>query len=143
MGRIPLQPEARVMIASEDDDRFIVDVSTLPGAGHGLFARVALDAGDRLEVIGTLVRAGSVSDACTRYADRYKFRVGEFLLIPLGYGGLVNHSHQPNLEKVIEGRSVFLRATRSISPNEELFFDYGGHFFEVTGIAPESFESGG
>ena len=39
--------------------------------------------------------------ACTRYADGYKYRVGKHLLIPVGYGGMVNHGSTPNLEQVI------------------------------------------
>ncbi len=130
-----------MMIINENDERFYVDVSTIPGAGNGLFAKIPLGEGDRLEVIGALVPAGSVCDVCSRYADRYKFRVGELLLIPLGFGGMVNHSKRPNMEKVIEGHSVYLRATRPISAGEELFFGYGDHFFEVAEIDPESFSS--
>jgi hypothetical protein len=126
---------------AEKDERFYVDVSTIPGAGKGLFARIPLAAGDRLEVIGVLVPAGSASDVCTQYADRYKFRVNELLLLPLGYGGLVNHSKRANMEKVIEDESVYLRTTRPIFAGEELFFRYGDHFFEVAGIDPESFSS--
>ena len=123
----------------ENDERFYVDVSTIPGAGNGLFAKIPLGEGDRLEVIGVLVPAGSPSDVCSRYADHYKFRVGDLLLIPLGFGGMVNHSKRPNMEKVIEGHSVYLRTTRSISPGEELTFQYGDRFFEIAEIDPESF----
>ena len=129
------------MTINETDERFYVDCSTIPGAGNGLFARIPLEEGDRLEVIGVLVPAGSVSDVCSRFADRYKFRLGELLLIPLGLGAMVNHSRQPNMEKVIEGHSVHLRTTRAISAGEELFFTYGDRFFEVTQIDPESFSS--
>ena len=122
------------MKASENDERFCVNVSTIPGAGNGLFARTFLAAGERLEVIGVLVAAGSLSDVCTRYADHYKFRVGELLLIPLGIGGMVNHSKQANLEKVIEGQTVYLRTTREVHAGEELFFTYGEAFFEVAKI---------
>ncbi len=125
----------------ENDDRMYIDVSTISGAGNGLFAKIPLSEGDRLEVIGVLVPAGSASDVCSRYADRYKFRVGDFLLIPLGFGGMVNHSERPNVEKVIEGHSVYLRTTRPIPAGEELFFRYGDHYFEVAEINPESFSS--
>jgi hypothetical protein len=130
-----------MMTIVEQDLRFYVAVSTLPGAGSGLFARIPLDEGDRLEVVGVLVPADSTSDVCSRYADRYKFRVGDLLLIPLGFGGMVNHSRRPNLEKVIEGHAVYLRATRTISAGEELTFQYGDRFFEVTELDPESFSS--
>jgi uncharacterized protein len=127
------------MTINESDERFYLDVSTIPGAGAGLFARIPLGKGDRLEVIGVLVPAGSLADVCTRFADRYKFRLDDLLLIPLCFGGMVNHSKNPNMEKVIEGQSVYLRTTRAISAGEELFFDYGVHFFEVTQTDPDSF----
>jgi SET domain len=126
-------------IITETDERFRVNPSTVPGAGDGLFARTSLGEGESLEVIGVLVPAGSVSDVCTRYADHYKFRVGDFLLIPLGLGAMVNHSRHPNMEKVIEGEKVYLRTTRPIQPGEELFFTYGEAFFGVAKIAPDSF----
>jgi hypothetical protein len=127
------------VIINEIDDRFYVNTSTLPVAGSGLFARTFLAEGERLEVIGVFVPAGSVSDVCTRFADCYKFRVGHLLLIPLGFAGMVNHSRNPNLEKVIEDQSVYLRTTRPVDPGEELFFTYGDGFFDVTKIDPASF----
>ncbi len=123
-----------VMVIVENDERFCVNVSTIPDAGNGLFARTLLAEGEQLEVIGVLVPAGSVSDVCTRYADHYKFRVGDLLLIPLGFGGMVNHSKHPNMEKVIDGLTVYLRTTRAIHPGEELFFTYGEEFFKVVGF---------
>src|SRR5437899_12818876 len=86
----------------ETDDRFELRASTIPGAGLGVFARVDLPAQAMLEVIGVLVRRESVADRCTHFADRHKFRVGDRLLIPAGFGGLVNHSANPNLDKVID-----------------------------------------
>ena len=59
-----------------------------------------------------------------------KFRVGDLLLIPPGFGGIVNHSKHPNMEKVIAGQIVYLRTTRAIHPGEELFFTYREEFFK-------------
>jgi len=81
--------------------------------------------GERLRVTGFLVRRDSVSDQCTHYADPYKFRVGSDLLIPTGYGGIINHSIRPNLVKVLAGKKVFLEARRPIAAGEELFHKYG------------------
>lgn len=113
-----------LILFSEDDGRFLIGPSTIPGAGRGLFAKEPLAQGDRLEVIGALVRADTPADTCSAYADRHKFRVGELLLIPLGYGGLVNYGDPPNMKKVIEGHRVYLQALRVIDPGEELFFVY-------------------
>lgn len=118
----------------ETDDRFELRPSTVPGAGLGVFARTELPAGAALEVIGVLVRRESVSDRCTHYADHHKFRVGEKLLIPVGYGGLVNHSAEPNLEKVIDGERVLLRTLRPVAAGEELFFRYPDAARERLGI---------
>src|SRR5690348_6966161 len=121
-------------LLDEADERFEVRPSTIPGAGLGVFARVELPAGAMLEVIGVLVRRESVADRCTHFADCHKFRVGDRLLIPVGYGGLVNHSTEPNLEKRIEGERVFLRALRPIAAGEELFFRYPAAALERLGI---------
>lgn len=122
------------MITEEADDRFYVAESTVPGAGRGLFARVALSAGERLEVIGVLVRPGSLADDCTRFADEYKLRAGDMLLIPLGFGAMVNHSGTPNLEKVFEDERLYLCASRPVQAGEELFFEYSAYARERFGI---------
>lgn len=119
----------------ETDDRFEVRPSTVPGAGLGVFVRVALPTGATLEAIGVLVRRESVSDRCTHFADHHKFRVGDKLLIPVGFGGLVNHSVDPNLEKLIDGERVFLRTLRPVAAGEELFFRYPDAALERFGLA--------
>ncbi len=118
----------------EEEERFYISESTIPGAGRGLFLKSPLVPGDRLEVKGVLIPANSVSDQCTQYADPYKFRVGNDLLIPLGYGAMVNHSKDPNLEKVVEGERVYFRALRPVAEGEELFFSYSSYAQERFGL---------
>ena len=115
------------MILDEPDQRFYAAPSTLPGAGRGLFARVPLRAGDRLAAVGVLVRRDSDADRFTAFADEYKFRAGDYLLIPCGVAGMANHSAQPTLEKVIEGDSVFLQVLRDVEAGEELCFSYSDY----------------
>jgi hypothetical protein len=122
-------------IIEELDDRFYVALSTVPGAGDGLFTKVALAKGDRLRVVGVRVRAKSAADMCTRYADTHKFRVGDDLLIPVGFGGMMNHSANPNMQKVVEGENVFLEALRVVAAGEELFFSYSAYAQERFGLA--------
>ncbi len=110
--------------ADESDDRFVLRPSAIPGAGMGVFARVELPAGTKLDVLGIRVKRDSLSDRCTHFADHHKFRIGDELLIPLGLGGLVNHSTDPNLEKVIDGVRVYFAAKRPIAAGEELYFRY-------------------
>jgi hypothetical protein len=80
------------------------------------------------------VRRESISDRCSHFADTHKFRNGDYLLIPLGYGGMVNHSAVPNMEKVFEGDRIYLQATRDIAPGEELFFTYTAYAQERFGF---------
>ena len=124
-----------MVILDEPDERFYAAPSTVPGAGRGLFARVPLRAGDRLAVIGVLVRRDSVSDRCTGFADEYKFRAGDYLLIPCGIAGMANHSSQPNVEKVVEGREIFLELLRDVDAGQELCFAYSEYARKRFGIA--------
>lgn len=123
------------MVIDELDTRFYAAASTIPGAGRGLFARAALREGDRLVVVGVLVRRDSEADRCTAFADEYKLRAGEFLLIPCGMAALANHSARPNLTTVVEGESVFLQLLRDVEAGEELFFRYSDYARERYDIA--------
>ena len=123
------------MIVDECDARFYVAPSTIPDAGQGLFARVPLPASDRLAVLGVLVMRGSASDRHTAFADDYKFRVGDYLLIPCGIAAMANHSSQPNLTKVVDGEVLFLELTRAVTAGEELCFAYSEYARERCGIA--------
>jgi uncharacterized protein len=123
------------MLVNEEDDRFYVADSTLPGAGSGLFTKAPLRKGDRLEVVGVIVRRDSASDRCTHFCDHHKFRIGESqLLIPLGFGGMVNHSTTPNLGKVLEGDRLYLEALRDLPADEEVFFTYTPYAQEAFGL---------
>lgn len=110
---------------NEIDTRFFIARSRIADAGYGLFAAQSLAAGETLVAIGILIDRDSLADRCTVYADAYKFRVGDQLLIPIGFAGMVNHSSDaPNLEKVIDGNELILRTLRDIAPGEELLFEY-------------------
>jgi len=122
------------MILDEPDQRFYAAPSTIPGAGRGLFARVPLKAGDRLAVLGVMVRRESASDGYTAFADEYKLRIGDRLLIPCGIAALANHSSDPNLEKVIDGDAIFLELLRDVDAGDELCFAYSDYARDRYGI---------
>lgn len=129
----------------ERDDRFYVATSTIPNAGLGLFARVPLAAGATFEVIGVLVARESVADRCSHYTDPYKYRVNGALLIPVGFGAMVNHAVDSNLERVAEGHRLYLRTRRAIAEGEELLLTYGGDAvrrFPEPGPNPQSRQQG-
>ncbi len=112
-------------IVTEQDERFYVDRSTIPQAGDGLFARVPLARGARLEIVGLLVVPHSAADRCTRYADSYKYRVAGALLIPTGFGAMINHAPSPNAEQLVDAGRLYLRTLRPIAAGEELLLTYG------------------
>ena len=110
---------------AETDARFYVGPSTIPGADEGLFAANPLGIGERLRVVGVLVERDSVADRCTGYADAYKLRVGDaLLLIPIGWAAKVNHHDDPNTHKVVDGDAVFLEVIRPVARGEEIVFRY-------------------
>ena len=58
--------------------------------------------------------------------QRFRYSVSLFI-----YSGSSPGKLLPNMEKVIDGLTVYLRTTRAIHPGEELFFTYGEEFFKV------------
>jgi SET domain-containing protein len=47
---------------------------------------------------------------------------------------MVNHSSTPNMEKVIEGETLYLQAIRAITAGEELSFCYSAYARERFGL---------
>ncbi len=120
---------------AETDSRFELRPSTTAGAGQGVFARVDLPTGAELEIIGVLVERDSATDRCSHFADHHKFVVGEkWLLVPLGFGGMVNHSDEPNMVREVRGERVFLRTLRTVAAGEELFHCYSPLAMERLGL---------
>ena len=120
---------------SDDDTRLTLAESTIPGAGLGVFAVCPLAVGDRIRVVGVLIDARSPADRCTAYADAYKIRVGDRLLIPVGFAGMVNHSEtSPNLEKAHDDGEFYFRVVRPIAVGAELLFRYSAYARERFGL---------
>lgn len=133
----------------EEDKRFYVSKSTQPGAGRGLFASTRIRKGDDLEVIGVLVERGSVADLCSSYADEYKFAADysdsfKKHIIPLGYGGIVNHANNKR-DQNVEIRYVkrgseeicIYHFIRDVEKDEEVLGDYGEEFRRARGAAED------
>lgn len=129
-----------MIFIEENDDRFYIAPSTIPSAGNGCFAKELLKRNDCLEIVGVYVRTGSVADFCTEYARRYKFASSEKCeakIVPFGFGGMVNHTDDPELQNCkLEFTSSYRRRSqhagqvvyrfkRDIQPKEELLGNYG------------------
>jgi hypothetical protein len=111
------------VLFDEIDERFQIARSTIPGAGLGLFAKIPLAAGERLMIRGVTIRSGSIADQCTAHADLYKFRVGPYLLIPIGFAAMINHSDDRyNLDRHLDDTCGWLVTNRAESAGEELFY---------------------
>ena len=130
----------KMIFVEETDTRFYIKESTLPNAGYGCFANTFLKQGDWLEIIGVYVKTGGIADECTHYAKRYKFAGSDQMnakIVPMGYGGIVNHSDNTSLQncKLVFDKGLVKRSqhagqvvykfTRDIMPDEELIGNYG------------------
>jgi uncharacterized protein len=101
--------------------------------GRGVFAAIDLAAGQRIiEYTGRLLTSDEADSQCADESMRrhhtFLFAVDDDWVIDGGDGGgegrYINHSCDPNCESVVEGRRVFIHATRDIGAGEELVYDY-------------------
>lgn len=143
-----------VPFVEETDDRFYIDESNIEDAGNGLFAKVKLKKGDFLEIIGVYVESKGVAEKCTKYANAYKFAAraeGTRHIIPLGYGGIINHTSEPERQNVAidyykhpprnpAGSELIYRFLRDIEPGEELLGHYGEHWVGLMDWATDHIE---
>lgn len=101
--------------------------------GMGTFATQRIRKGTRIvEYLGERI---TPKEADERYDDDHTqdsrvllFVVDKRTVIDAGVGGnearFINHSCEPNCEAVIDARRIFIEALRTISPGEELTYDY-------------------
>jgi SET domain-containing protein len=111
----------------------LFEVRGSPVHGMGVFALRRIRKGTRIvEYLGERI---SHQEADRRYESKdvsdnhtFLFIVDSKTVIDAGVDGndarFINHSCNPNCESVIEGRRVFIEATRTIEPGEELSYDY-------------------
>jgi uncharacterized protein len=101
--------------------------------GRGVFALRRIHKGTRLiEYTGERI---SPAEADRRYDDdaldiphTFLFTVDKHTIIDAAVGGnearYINHSCDPNCEAVDDSGRIFIEATRTILPGEELTYDY-------------------
>ncbi len=136
------------MLIEETDDRFYLKESTVPNAGMGVFSKEDIEKGEFLEIIGVQVKMNSIADQCTQYANKYKFAATgklikeqkkiehDRLVMPVGFGGMVNHAPSAELQNAeiwyrqgakrnsAAGQAVY-RFIRNIKKDEEILGNYG------------------
>lgn len=109
------------------------EVRSSPIQGFGAFAIQRIRKGTRIiEYLGERI---TPKEADARYEGDLVphsrvllFKVDKRTVIDAGVGGnearFINHSCEPNCEAVIESRRIFIETVRTISPGEELTYDY-------------------
>ncbi len=129
-----------MILIEETDTRFYLDESTIENAGLGVFAKEPIKAGAVIEIIGVAVKYGTAADQCTAYANSYKFSASaknpDRTIIPVGYGGMVNHTndldqqnvhleHRKNRKSHPHAGQAIYSFFRNVSPGEEILGNYG------------------
>ena len=111
----------------------LIEVRNSPIHGRGVYAKTRIVKGGRvIEYLGDRV---SHAEADRRYelkdnddGHTFLFIVDNRTVIDAGVGGnearFINHGCSPNCETVTEDRRIFIEATRTIKPGEELCYDY-------------------
>ena len=101
-------------------------VKKSPIHGYGVFAGQKIKPGCIIEESYVLIVDNKENDLLDFYYDN-----GTTSVLPLGYGGIYNHSSKPNASYKMElERSLMIfRATRLIRRGEEIFISYGKGWF--------------
>jgi len=111
----------------------LIEVRNSPIHGRDVYAKTHIVKGGRIiEYLGDRV---SHAEADRRYelkdnddGHTFLFIVDNRTVIDAGVGGnearFINHGCNPNCETVTEDRRIFIEATRTIRPGEELCYDY-------------------
>ena len=120
---IPMPPLS-TRVLTTGGSTFVAN-STIEGAGRGVFAAHAFDAGEHIarEPILDLGAYDGASDVFSRYA----FDGGSSAFLVLGVGSLINHDRfNLNVHWRLTSAQWFdVFAIRPIAAGEELRFDYG------------------
>ena len=111
--------------------------------GKGAFANKKIRKGQRVieytgERISNDVADDRYDETNMRRHHTFLFTVTPKIVVDGAVNGnesiYINHSCDPNCEAVIEDRKIFIEATRTIAPGEELVYDYQ---YERTGEGDE------
>jgi len=114
--------------------------------GFGVFTDVKIKSGDLVEQCPTLIlhntKADLIHPSLQNYVYQYIMDGKSIPIVPLGWGGIYNHSDNQNLnykaEYLIvqdENKLVFnFWANRDIEVGEELFVNYGKEYFNYFNI---------
>lgn len=107
---------------------------------YGMFANKNIKKGELIEHCpilvedpNTLLKSGILKD--------YYFELDGNGIFPLGYGGMYNHSNDPNAEVSqdnidIKNRTLKVMSKKNIMPGDEVTISYGNDYWESRNIIP-------
>ena len=101
-----------------------------PGAGLGMFAgeRIPKDA-CIIEYVGRQIPEEEKFTSKSRYLFEVNSKITLDGKPKINKAGYINHSCKPNAEPIIHNKRIFIFATRTIQPGEEIVYDYGEEYF--------------
>jgi SET domain-containing protein len=102
-------------------------VKKSPIHGYGVFAQKNIKKGEIVEDCCCLV-----FDSTEECLIDYAFAFGRKSMVLTGFGCLYNHSENNNVSHELDqkNRMVTFKARHAIKKGEELFIDYGKHWFD-------------
>lgn len=107
-------------INEDTDDRLYVDYSTIPNVGKGVFAKRPIGIGEIIEIQGIVFKSGGILDKCSASYDGSKLRIGEDIIMLLGYSAMIKkHPYNANIKLHKEDKISFI-VTQDIGVGEEL-----------------------
>lgn len=107
-------------------------ITASEGRGRGVFTAVDISKGDIIEYCPLIIippNQRALIDQTIFYDYYYNWPLPEgAACVPLGYGGIYNHSIHPNAEIVLDLEENYLQfhCIRDIKAGEEIFIDYAG-----------------
>lgn len=104
-------------------------VKKSPVHGYGVFAEQSFSKNDVIEECVSLVFPHEDKKEAA-FSDFY-FGTPQGFVLPLGFGGIYNHSSEPNATYVWDDKNQLLRfmALKPIHKGQEIFVSYGVNYF--------------
>ncbi|MDP4011489.1 MAG: SET domain-containing protein [Candidatus Roizmanbacteria bacterium] len=113
---------------NHSNTKIVIQVSTIPNAGRGIFTSKPIKAGEIIEICPVIILPQKDYPLIKQTLLRnYYFMWGtNTVAICLGYGSLYNHSYTPNATymKKIKEKTIEFIALRDVKKNEEILVNY-------------------
>ena len=114
------------------DKRLYIDKSRIENAGYGVFTESFIKKDTIIEISKILKVANSNVFQKDNILNDYIFKFDDnHSGVALGYGGLYNHSDNPNIKYTVVEDKIIFQATRDIFTREEICNSYGKQYWEI------------